>query len=62
MSDHKPIYPAKVQRQKRLEQVLKDNLKRRKVQSKARKSLMDQTDDGEDAPEGEPQDSPEENG
>lgn len=47
MSSHKPIEPGKVQRQKRLEEQLRDNLKKRKAQAKARRSLMDEPDDAE---------------
>ena len=36
MSDHAPTDPAKLQRQKRLEETLKENLKRRKQQARAR--------------------------
>ncbi|KHJ56087.1 hypothetical protein LA66_05635 [Aureimonas altamirensis] len=48
MSSHRPIEPGKVQRQKRLEEQLRDNLKKRKAQAKARRSLMDEPDDAED--------------
>lgn len=47
MSSHKPIEPGKVQRQKRLEEQLRDNLKKRKAQAKARRSLMDEPDDAQ---------------
>ncbi len=36
MSDHKPTDPAKLRRQERLEATLRDNLRRRKAQAKAR--------------------------
>ena len=38
MSAHTPIDPAKIERQKRLEETLRENLKRRKLQAKARKT------------------------
>jgi hypothetical protein len=36
MSAHTPSDPAKIQRQKRLEETLKENLRRRKAQARAR--------------------------
>lgn len=38
MSAHTPVDPAKIERQKRLEETLRENLKRRKLQAKARKA------------------------
>ncbi|WP_185982933.1 hypothetical protein [Aureimonas mangrovi] len=48
MSDHKPVDPAKLARQQRLEQTLRENLKRRRTQAKARREdvdLADKTDE-----------------
>lgn len=45
MSDHKPTDPAKLRRQERLEATLRDNLRRRKAQAKAR------SEGGGEAPE-----------
>ena len=45
MSDHSPVDPAKVQRQKRLEETLKENLRRRKAQARARiEALPDESE------------------
>ncbi|WP_062203436.1 hypothetical protein [Aureimonas sp. AU12] len=44
MSDHAPIDPMKLQRQKRLEETLKENLRRRKAQARARSQPV--ADDG----------------
>lgn len=49
MSSHRPIEPGKVQRQKRLEEQLRENLRKRKAQAKARRSLMDEPEDEEQA-------------
>lgn len=37
MSDHRPRDPGKLQRQKRLEDELRENLKRRRQQARARR-------------------------
>jgi hypothetical protein len=47
MSDHAPKDPAKLQRQKRLEEQLRENLKRRKAQAKARRDPGEAPDGGE---------------
>lgn len=41
MGDHQPRDPGKLQRQKRLEEELRENLKRRRQQARARRSLDD---------------------
>ncbi|WP_157070014.1 hypothetical protein [Aureimonas frigidaquae] len=50
MSAHTPVDPAKIERQKRLEETLRENLKRRKLQAKARKTGSAPADP-DDAPE-----------
>lgn len=53
MSAHTPTDPAKIQRQKRLEETLKENLRRRKAQARSRSEttersgLMPSDEDGE---------------
>ncbi len=41
MSAHTPTDPAKIVRQKRLEETLKENLRRRKAQARARSETSD---------------------
>lgn len=54
MSDHTPTDPAKLRRQARLEERLKENLRRRKTQARARsEGLREDEADGRDDP-GEP--------
>ena len=53
MSAHTPVDPAKLERQKRLEETLKENLRRRKAQARARSESGDRSglmpvDDEED--------------
>ena len=54
MSAHTPVDPAKLERQKRLEETLKENLRRRKAQARARSEgaertglMLDDEEDGE---------------
>jgi hypothetical protein len=49
MSDHKPVDPAKLARQQRLEQTLRENLKRRRTQAKARREDIALEDKAEEA-------------
>lgn len=51
MSDHAPIDPAKLRRQKRLEETLKENLRRRKAQARARSQTDPDPDAGGPVPE-----------
>ena len=40
MCAHTPVDPAKIERQKRLEETLKENLRRRKAQARARSETV----------------------
>ncbi|ALN72868.1 hypothetical protein [Aureimonas sp. AU20] len=54
MCAHTPVDPAKIERQKRLEETLKENLRRRKAQARARSEaparpgVMETEDDEEE--------------
>ena len=45
MSAHTPVDPAKMERQRRLEETLKENLRRRKTQARARSEGAPQADE-----------------
>ncbi|WP_182084777.1 hypothetical protein [Aureimonas sp. ME7] len=46
--NHAPIDPAKLKRQKRLEETLRENLKRRKEQARGRTEAPADTDEASD--------------